>query len=214
LNSERLLGDRRRGGNWKIRETAGKVFDRSWFEIVDAIPAPQQGQLSRQVRRWDLAATEAELKGTDPDWTVGLKMQRVGDAYYVTDVTRFRKNPAETDSIMKNTASQDGRACPVRWEQEGGATGKRDSAYLVRLFAGYDCEGVRSLESKITRARPAASQAKAGNIKLLRGTWNEAFLQEVHNFPDGKHDDITDTLSGAFHDLTKAPKLPAKQWHG
>lgn len=53
IDRERLLGDRQRGGNWKIRAEAGKVFNRTWFKIVDAAPA--QGVT---VRAWDLAATE------------------------------------------------------------------------------------------------------------------------------------------------------------
>ena len=33
IDRERLLGDRKRGGNWKIRAEAGKVFNRTWFKI-------------------------------------------------------------------------------------------------------------------------------------------------------------------------------------
>jgi len=32
--------------------------------------------------------------------------------------------------------------------------------------------------------------------------WNEAFLRELENFPEGGHDDIVDALSGAFLMLT------------
>ena len=46
-----------------------------------------------------------------------------------------------------------------------------------------------------------SAQAEAGNVKLLRGPWNEAFLDEVSVFPNGSHDDQVDALSGAFDAL-------------
>ena len=54
---------------------------------------------------------------------------------------------------------------------------------------------------KQTRVRPASAQAEAGNIKLLQGPWNEAFVQELENFPDAAHDDQVDALSGALNAL-------------
>ncbi|MCU0503516.1 MAG: terminase family protein, partial [Anaerolineae bacterium] len=51
-------------GNWKIRATAGKVFNRGWFEIVEAAPA---GGLT--CRFWDFASTEKALAKDDPDFT-------------------------------------------------------------------------------------------------------------------------------------------------
>ncbi|MGV3724600.1 MAG: terminase large subunit domain-containing protein [Actinomycetota bacterium] len=56
-----------RSGNWDVLPE-GVLFQRGWFEIVEAAPAGL-----RCVRFWDLAATEAKA-GTDPDWTVGVKL--------------------------------------------------------------------------------------------------------------------------------------------
>ena len=198
IDRERLLGDRQRGGNWKIRAEAGKVFNRTWFKIVDAAPA--QGVT---VRAWDLAATEKGVKG-DPDYTVGLKMRCKDGAYYVTDVARERANPARTDKTIVNTAGQDSRACRVRWEREGGSAGKRDQVHLATLLVGYDARGVPPQGDKVLRAKAFAAQAEAGNVYLVRGTWNEDYLRELHEFPDGAHDDQVDASSIAFNDLTAA----------
>ena len=51
---------------------------------------------------------------------------------------------------------------------------------------------------------PISSQTEAGNIKILQASWNEAFLRELENFPEGSHDDIVDALSGAFLMLTNS----------
>jgi predicted phage terminase large subunit-like protein len=197
VDRERLLGDAKRGGNWKIKPTAGKVFNRGWFEIIDVLPA---GPI-RIVRGWDLAATEKELKKDDPDFTAGVKMAKIGDLYIVLDCKAEQMEPARTDTLLKNTASQDGCLVAVRWEMEGGASGKRDNRYIATLLAGYDARGARPYSDKITRAKPLAAQALAGNVKLLRGAWNEAWLEHMHNQPEWPHDDIMDASSIAFNEL-------------
>ncbi|MBI4473401.1 MAG: terminase, partial [Acidobacteria bacterium] len=55
--------------------------------------------------------------------------------------------------------------------------------------------------NKVTRARPFAAQAEAGNVFLLQGAWNEAYLDEVANFPTGKFKDQADGSSGAFNEI-------------
>jgi len=202
VDRERLLGDKERGGNWLIKPTAGKVFNRGWFEIVDAVPAG-----GRTVRFWDLAASEKKLAGDDPDFTASTKMKRVDDTYYILDCTEEQMDPARTDKQMKAIASQDGVSTEVRFEMEGGASGKRDMRYIVSMMAGYDIAGVRPQGDKIVRAKPLASQAEAGNVKLLKGAWNQRWLNHMHGQPDSAHDDIMDSSSGAFNILVKDKKL-------
>lgn len=202
IDRERLLG-----GNWKIVATAGKIFNRAWFEIVDAVPAG-----GREVRFTDLAASEKKMvppknkQDDGPDYTASCKMRRVGDTYYVMDATAERIGPTEADRTMANRASQDGRGCIQRWEEEGGASGKRDSAHITKLLAGYDCKGVRPEGDKIVRAKPLAAQAEAGNVKLLRGEWNNRWLNHMHGQPELPHDDEMDAASGAFNELTDKRK--------
>ncbi|MGB5052678.1 MAG: phage terminase large subunit, partial [Caldilineaceae bacterium] len=185
------------GGNWKVRPEAGKVFNREWFEIVDALP----DRLSTVCRFWDLAATEKKVKG-DPDFTASVKMCRIGATYYIADCTENRINPAKTDEAMKNIASYDGRAVAIRFEQEGGASGKRDAASIVKNLDGFDVRPVLPQGDKLTRARGLAAQAYAGNVKLLRGQWNDRWLNHMHGQPDLAHDDIMDASSGAYNILS------------
>lgn len=197
VDRERLLG-----GNWNVKATAGKVFRPEWFEIIDVVP---QG-LQRQVRFWDFAATEKQTKGDDPDFTVGLKLAAVGSTVYVLDVVRGQFSPLNVDRTVLNTASQDGRGVEVRWEQEhGGGSGIRESARLRSQLAGYDALGVLPYGDKVIRAKPASSAAEFGRIKLLRGDWNQKFLNELAQFPTkGIHDDQVDGLSGAYNCLYQA----------
>jgi len=186
-------------GDWSARH-AGSKFKREWFEIVDSAPND-----CRFVRRWDMAATEAK-KGKDPDWTVGLLLGiSSNQTLYICDVKRLRGTPGTTEALVKQTAEIDGKQIPVRMEQEPGSSGVTAiDGYKRRVLMGWDFRGIPSTGSKEVRANPVASQAEAGNIKLVRGTWINAFLDEAELFPAGSHDDQVDALSGALSDLVSA----------
>lgn len=201
VERERLLN-----GNWKIRPSAGLYFKRSYFEIVDAAPAS-----SRIVRCWDLAATAAE-EGNTPDWTVGLRMSRdVHGTFYIEHVERLQASPEKVERAILNTAGSDGKAVTIRLPQDPGQAGKAQAKYLVGKLAGFNVKTKRVTGDKVTRASPASSQAEAGNIKLVRGPWNDAFLSEVENFPGKGKDDQVDALSDAIDELV-APTPEFRIW--
>jgi len=191
VERQRLLGDGKRGGNWKIKPAAGKVFNKAWFEIVDAVPAG-----GKVIRFWDLAATEKKTA----DFTASCKGKLVNGIFYVLEATNEQIDPARTDATMHNLAAQDGKECAIRWEQEGGASGKRDTYHITTSFQGYDARGVPPQGDKITRAKPLAAQAYVGNVKLLRGAWNERWLNHMHGQPDIDHDDEMDAASGCYNE--------------
>lgn len=189
---------RLKDGNWKIRARAGLFFKREYFEIVDALPAG----MTKSVRRWDLAATVYD--GTnDPDYTVGLKCYKnVDNIYYISDVARDRLAPHGVKTLVKSTATQDGIEVPVRLPQDPGQAGKDQALQYIADLSGYQVSAERETGDKVTRASAASAQAEAGNIKLLRGPWNDAFITELVSFPtEGGHDDQVDALSGAINFL-------------
>ena len=67
----------------------------------------------------------------------------------------------------------------------------------MRLLAGWTVRAYLVIADRVTRASPVSTQAEARNIKLVRGDWNAAFLDELEAFPEGDHDDQVDALSGA-----------------
>jgi predicted phage terminase large subunit-like protein len=189
VERERLLA-----GNWKVRATARVLFRREWFPVVDAAPAG-----GRVVRAWDLAATEAKACGPDPDWTASVRVRRVPDAdearigtFYVEVAGRLRGTPAAVEALIRTTAGQDGTGVAIRLPQDPGQAGKAQAATLVRLLAGYDVKAAPVTGDKVSRA---------GNIRLLRGAWNDDFLDELEAFPAGRHDDWVDALADAINEL-------------
>ena len=174
---------------------SGGLFQRGDFAIVEAVPAG-----GKRCRAWDFAASR-ERPGKQPDWTVGLKMLVVGGIFYIEHVTRGRWSPGEVEKTLKNTASQDGIAVTIRMPQDPGAAGKADAETKIKLLAGYRTRVLPVSGEKSIRAQPAAAQAEAGNVKLLRGAWNEAFLDEVCTFPSGQFDDQVDAFADALNEL-------------
>ena len=127
IERERLLH-----GNWKIRPTAGLLFNRAWCQVVDAVPA---GLTIK--RGWDLAATP-KTETNDPDWTVGVKLGRSPDGrYYVLDHRRIRTTPAGVERFLANTAAEDGPEVEIALPQDPGQAGKSQAAALVRALEGH-----------------------------------------------------------------------------
>lgn len=175
---------------------SGGMFQRGDFEIVDAVPA----KVKRRVRAWDFAASKPK-PGKQPDWTVGLRMAMAEGVFYVEDVVRGRWSASEVERTLRNTATQDDTAVTIRMPQDPGAAGKADAETKVKLLAGYPMVVKPVTGDKATRARPASAQAEAGNVKLLRGPWNEVFLDEVCAFPNAMFDDQVDAFADALNEL-------------
>ena len=200
VEAKRILGrDFETQHNQNPQPEEGLLFRRAWFPVVDALPAV--GRVTT-CRGWDCAGTEAR-PGTDPDYTVGTKIAQYRNGlFYVEDVVRGRLSPAVVDQTILATAQQDGRHVRIREEQEGGHSGKNVIASHTRMLAGYDYQGVSPSGPKTTRWRPFAVQAEAGNVRLLKGAWNDAWLQELTSVPAATHDDQADSAAVAFEAVT------------
>src|SRR5690606_35154923 len=193
VDRERLLF-----GNWKIRPAAGAYFRRGWFPVVAAAPAA-----ARRVRGWDLAAGAAD-GGGQPDWTAGVRIARDPQGiFYIEHVERLRGTPNEVDRAIFNLASSDGRETLIALPQDPGQAGKAQAQALARLLAGFRLRSQPVTGSKVVRAMPFSSQCEAGNVRLVAGPWNAGFLNELENFPTGRHDDQVDAACEAFHALTE-----------
>jgi predicted phage terminase large subunit-like protein len=171
----------------------GGLFKRSWLPVVDALP----NDIVSWCRAWDIGATKG---GGDP--TAGVKVGRGRDGiFYVVDVAHGQEGPAEVERMILATATLDGTGVTLRLPQDPGAAGKAYAQTLIKLLAGYPVKAVAPTGDKTTRATPAAAQAEAGNVRLLRGSWNDRFIDELCTFPAGAHDDQVDAFADAINEL-------------
>jgi len=184
-------------GNWKIRPAAGLYFKRSDVSIIDAIPP---SDVIKWVRRWDLASTEPSETNPNPDWTAGVLMgKRKNGRFVVVDVQHERKRAHAVRELVKRVASHDGYDRKIGLSQDPGQAGKDQAESYVAELAGYSVQVIRETGDKVARAEPFAAQWQAGNVDVVRASWNDVFFGELEAFPDkGAHDDIVDASSGAF----------------
>ena len=197
-------------GDWKVKATAGEIFDRNDFEIVDSVPIAD-----KIVRCWDRAATIPNPDNIDPDWTAGVKMQRTGNTFFVLDVDRFRAKPGGVETRIRNVASRDGNNVIIVPLHDPGQAGKAEMHTYYKLLVGFPMHPMREEKTKkYIRWRPLAAQVEAGNVKLLRGAWNEAFLSELEGLSEDEseygHDDQGDGASGAFLELAGKTWRPVR----
>jgi predicted phage terminase large subunit-like protein len=195
VERERLLG-----GNWKIRPTAGVIFNRAWFEIVSAAPAN-----ARRIRYWDKAGTQDGGKRT-----AGVRMALDANGiYYVENVTKGQWGALQRERVVKQTAESDGKNVAIVIEQEPGSGGKESAENTIRMLAGYNVRADRATGDKFERMQPMSAQAEAGNVKIVRGPWNEEYLAELHaTEPNAPFVDQADASAGAFNMVTLAPQAP------
>lgn len=180
-----------RDGNWLVAN--GIMFRREWFPIVEDYPRD-----ASFVRYWDLAAT-ADTGRNNPDWTSGCQLAQKDGRYWIVDMAHTRATPLGVQELIRQKATSDGRRCAIWMEQEPGSSGVNTiDHYRREVLAGYEFYGDKVTGSKIERARPLSAAAEAGNVMLVKGPWNEAFLDEVCSFPSGAHDDQVDAVSGAL----------------
>jgi predicted phage terminase large subunit-like protein len=198
VERERLLG-----GNWKIKPTAGKVFNRAWFATLHAaLPA----DVTSWVRYWDKAGTQGGGK-----YSAGVLMgRRPNGRVIVADIVRGQWSALNREAVILQTAQADRaakRTVAIWVEQEPGSGGKESAEATVRNLAGFVIHAERVTGDKLTRAQPLSAQAEAGNVELMAAPWTEAFLSEAQNFTgvSGVMDQI-DAASGAFNKLTGGPQ--------
>ncbi len=184
------------------RPAGGHMLKPTRIEVLDGAPDPTGGMLARG---WDLAATP-ENGRNDPDWTVGVKLLRdAAGRYIVLDVRRQRTTAFEVEETLMRVTREDGRSVHVSLPEDPGQAGKSQAGYYIRRLAGYRVVSSRETGSKSVRALNIATQMEAGNVALVRASWNQAFLEELRDFPYGRKDDQVDALARAFKLVSEEP---------
>lgn len=186
-------------GNPKPRE--GNMFKWSFFDnkIIHALPVEIV-----LIRYWD--------KGFTADggaYTCGVLMGRtpIGE-FIIIDEVRGQWSSGVRDEMILQTAQADkekyGDGKVTIWiEQEPGSTGRDSCRAIITKLAGYAIYADKVTGDKETRAEPFASQCEVGNVRIMSGTWNRPYLDELTSFPNGTYKDRVDASSGAFNKLTE-----------
>lgn len=184
--------------------STGGLFDIEKIGIIDIKAVPECVQV---VRFYDLAVTAKR----SADYTAGVLLGVTADEQFIIlDVWRGQKEfPDVREAIVQN-ATIDGAKTRIRLEAEkAGIIGLQELLRDPRMRA-FSVDAVPPEGDKYSRALPVASRVNGGRVKLVRGAWNRAFLDELSVFgANAAHDDQVDALSGAYGMLIEPPQRAA-----
>ncbi len=169
----------------------GGRIKRAWLPIVDAVPAE-----ASRIRYWDKAAS------IDGKRTAGVKMASAGGIFYIEHVVCGQWLTGERRAVTRQAAEMDGKHVSIWIEQEPGSSGVDSVQDEIKMLAGWPVFADKVTGDKDTRLEPFAAQAEAGNVKLLRGDWNQMYIDELSAVPNSQYRDQADATAGAFNRLS------------
>lgn len=182
----------------------GNRFKRSWFQIVGTAP-----KFAKRIRYWDKAGTK-----DGGAYTAGVLVAYHEGVTYIEDVKRGQWSAFEREKIIKQTAEIDAATHPnvkVYIEQEPGSGGKESAESTIANLAGFSVYADRPTGDKDTRMEPFAAQSEANNVKIVRGSWNEDWLDEIAAIPNSTYRDQGDATAAAFNLLFQARDVYMRQ---
>jgi predicted phage terminase large subunit-like protein len=153
-------------------------------------------------RYWDLAASTKDAA----DYTVGVRAALGADGtLYLADLIRGRWEwPDARRVILQTLAAEPGVRVGI--EQAGFQLAAVQDVLRDPAALGAAVRAVGVDRDKLARAQPWIARAEAGKVALVRGAWNAEFLAEAEAFPQGRHDDQVDAVSGACQLLGLRPR--------
>lgn len=181
------------GGEWR----------KEWFEIVDK-------SFLLLGLKYELIIDGAYTKETKNDPTglqVGVKYNN--DYYILSSIDKYLEMPELIKFIPEyiNSLGVDVKMILV----EPKASGK-SIKQLIQSQTFYNITEINTKfvkVSKIERARTSSPYCEGGRIKLIKGGWNDHFLEQIAIFPNGKHDEHIDlTAYGIERNLMKKTPMP------
>jgi len=172
------------GGEWR----------KDWFEIVDINTLPKN-------LRWTLFIDGAYTKNTKNDPTglqIGVKHN---DTYYIlSSIDKYMELPELVKFIPQHITASGVTVHISKVEPK--ASGK-SIAQLIRSQTRLNISEIKTdfvNMSKIECARMASPYIEGGRVKLIKGKWNDHFLNQVGTFPNAKHDEHVDLTCYGIED--------------
>lgn len=165
------------GGEWR----------KDWFKTIDKSEVPI-GSLN-----WELFIDGAYTKDTKNDpsgFQIGAKWNN--DYVIWSSIDKYLEMP-ELLKFLPNHIISSGLNISLSLV-EPKASGK-SLVQLIRQQTKLNITEIKTNfvnSSKIDNARTCSHFIEGGRVILVKGNWNEAFLNQVAMFPNGKHDEHID----------------------
>ena len=184
------------GGEWK----------KEWFKIVDKSEVPLN------LLRWELLIDGAYTKNTSNDPTGFQIGSKWGNNYVIySSIDKYLEMP-ELLKFIPNHINASGLKIALTLV-EPKASGK-SLQQMINSTTGLSITEIKTdfvNSSKIENARTCSSFIEGGRVMLVKGAWNESFLNQVGTFPNAKHDEHIDlTCYGIERNLLNNYKVDVR----
>ena len=179
---------------------AGKMIKVAGIQVIGADEVPDE---VKPVRYWDLAVSGRKKA----DFVCGAMCGRDRQGrFFIMDVRRMPGPWADARPKIRNVMLADEMGVIQGVEISGQQGGyyqefKRDALLMTRPIAPVNPRG-----NKESRAQLWATRIEDDMVFMVRGPWNEEFKGEAAAFPNGRHDDQVDAVSGAWQMLSSGWK--------
>jgi len=166
----------------------GGIFKREYFPIVDWSP-----EYSNLV--WNFVADTAYTKNEDNDPSGYIAYAEYQNDFIIRAAeTEYLEFP-ELCKALPIFAHSNGYSRRSMVEIEPKASGK-SLVQTLKKETKLNCkEGVPPSKDKTARAKDASPTCESQRVKLIRGPWNKAFLDQVTTFPNASHDEYVDCIT-------------------
>ena len=168
----------------------GGMFKQQWFRYYTIMPKV----FDKIVMSWDCAFKDTKSS----DYVVGTVWGKLGADSYLVGMARGKWDFVETVKQIRDTCT----AFPYCQEKyiEEKANGAAVISLLRKQIPGL--VPIIPVESKESRAYAVSFLFEAGNILFPANcNWVTTIENELKFFPNGKHDDIVDSISQALNRL-------------
>lgn len=165
------------GGEWR----------KEWFTIVDKSEVPINSL------KWELiidGAYTANTKNDPSGFQIGAKW---GNNYVVlSSIDKYLEMPELLKFIPNHIISSGVDVSMTLVEPKASGKSIKQMIYNETKLNITEIKSKFVNQSKIENARVVAPYIESGRVILIKGSWNDAFLQQVGMFPNGKHDEHID----------------------
>jgi predicted phage terminase large subunit-like protein len=176
----------------KPRPDGASECDVSKVRKIDRSDMPEGLRL---FRAWDLALGEKEAN----DWSCGAygAMDDNGNMYLVHMDRKKRRWLDQKEAILSYANRE---SVGSRIAVEGVAAWKVAIEELQKASEGkFSVRSYNPTKDKVVRATPWMALIDSGKFFIVKAGWNEAFMQELEDFPTGSHDDQIDAVSILYY---------------
>lgn len=174
---------------------AGNIIKKHWFIKCDYMYMVERAlSLNTDITiNFLLDTAYTEEQKNDPSGM--LACAKVGNDLFLTNYTNVRMELPEICEFIPKWVQKNNYSRLSRIYVEPKASGKSVKQVIKRKTQLNMVEYMPMPDlDKVGRANCIAPEVESGRVYIVKGSWNDNFLESVGTFPNAKHDEEMDTL--------------------